>query len=130
MSKYFVLFFFFLFLLKNIDCGYLLELPHWSSSNKYSQSIFWAEIWKISEMLSENFHFLLVKCSVYLNRRVFVMIFFRCVSFRVNMVGLSPLCSVYVIRDEHRLLIVSENQTASSALYSLVGNKSIPDLYK
>ena len=28
---------------------------------------------KISEFLSENFHFLLVKFSVYLNRLVFVM---------------------------------------------------------
>ena len=23
---------------QNIDCGYLLELPHWGSSNKYPQS--------------------------------------------------------------------------------------------
>ena len=35
--------------------------------------MFWAEMWKISEFLSENFHFLVVKFSVYLNRRVFVM---------------------------------------------------------
>ena len=28
---------------------------------------------KMSEFLSENFHFLVVKFSVYLNRRVFVM---------------------------------------------------------
>ena len=34
----------------------------------------WAEIWKISEFLSENFQFLVVKISIYLNRRVFVMI--------------------------------------------------------
>ena len=25
---------------QNIDCGYLLELPRWGSSNKYSQSMF------------------------------------------------------------------------------------------
>ena len=43
-------------------------------SNGYPQSMFWAEIWKISEFASENFHFLVVKFSVYLNRRVFVMI--------------------------------------------------------
>ena len=36
---------FFLFLLKNIDCGYLLELPQRGSSNEYPQSMFWAEIW-------------------------------------------------------------------------------------
>ena len=33
-----------LFLLKNIDWEYSLELPPWGSSNKYSQSMFWAEI--------------------------------------------------------------------------------------
>ena len=31
---------FIIFLLKNIDCGYLLELPQWGSSNKYPQSLF------------------------------------------------------------------------------------------
>ena len=25
---------------QNIDCGYLLELPQWGSSNKYPQSMF------------------------------------------------------------------------------------------
>ena len=34
--------------------------------------MFWAEIWRISEFLSENFHFLVVKFSVYLNRHVFI----------------------------------------------------------
>ena len=38
--------------------------------------MFWAEIWKISEFLSENFQFLEVKFSIYLNRRVFVMLQF------------------------------------------------------
>ena len=46
---------FFLFLLKSIDCGYSLELPRWGGSNEYQQSMFWAEIRKISEFLSENF---------------------------------------------------------------------------
>ena len=63
----------FLILLKNTDCGYSLELPRWGSSNKYPQSMFWAEIWKILEFLFENFPFLAVKFSIYLNRRVFVM---------------------------------------------------------
>ena len=63
----------FLFLLKNIDCRYSLESPRRGGSNEYLQSKFWAEIWKISEFLSENFHFLVLKFSVYLNRRVFVM---------------------------------------------------------
>ena len=41
----------FLFLLKNIDCGYSLEPPRRGGSNEYPQSMFWAEIWKISEFL-------------------------------------------------------------------------------
>ena len=39
----------FLFLLKNIDCGYSLEPPRRGGSNEYQQSMFWAEIWKISD---------------------------------------------------------------------------------
>ena len=35
---------FVLFLLKNIDCGYSLELPRRGGSNGYPQSVFWAEI--------------------------------------------------------------------------------------
>ena len=63
----------FLFLLKNIDCGYSLVSPR-RGSNEYTQSMFWAEKWKISSFfLSENFQFLEVKFSIYLNRRVFVM---------------------------------------------------------
>ena len=65
----------FLFLLKNRDCGYSLEPPHRGGSNGYPQSVFWAEIWKMSEFLSESFQFLVVKFSIYLNRRVFVMWF-------------------------------------------------------
>ena len=39
-------YFFFLFLLQNIDCGYSLELPHWGGSNLYPPSMFWAKIRK------------------------------------------------------------------------------------
>ena len=53
---------------------YSLEPPRRGGSNEYPQSMFWAEIGKISDFLSENFHFLVVKFSVYLNRRVFVML--------------------------------------------------------
>ena len=55
----------FFFLLKNIYCGYSLEPPRRGGSNEYPQYMFWAEIWKL--------HFLVVKFSEYLNRRVFVM---------------------------------------------------------
>ena len=66
----------FLIFAQKIDCGYPLEPPHRGGSNEYPQSMFWAEIWKISDFfLSENFHFLVVKFSVYLNRHVFVMRF-------------------------------------------------------
>ena len=63
-----------LFLLKNIDCGYSLEPPLRGGTNEYPQSMLWVEIWKISEFLSENFQFLVVTISIYLNRRVFIMI--------------------------------------------------------
>ena len=35
--------------------------------------MFWAEIWKISNFFSENYHFLVIKFSVYLKRHVFIM---------------------------------------------------------
>ena len=68
----------FLVLLKNIDCGYSLEPPRrgvlTSTHNlcfelKYEKhiSVF------LFFFLSENFRFLEVKFSIYLNRRVFVM---------------------------------------------------------
>ena len=66
---------------------YLLEPPRRGGSNEYPQCMFWVEIWKISDVfylfffffffffffLSENFMFLEVRFSIYLNRRVFVM---------------------------------------------------------
>ena len=61
---------------QNIDCGYLLELPHQGSSNEHPHSIFWAKYEKYwNFFFSENFHFLVVKFSVYLNRHVFIMTF-------------------------------------------------------
>ena len=67
----------FLFLLKNIDCGYSLEPPRRGGSNEYPHSMFWAEIGKISEffiwLFSFFFFFFWVKFSVHLNRHVFVM---------------------------------------------------------
>ena len=48
---------FFLFLLNNIHCGYSLEPPRRGGSNKYQQSMFWAEIWKILEFFFWNFSF-------------------------------------------------------------------------
>ena len=62
-----------LFLLKNIDCGYSLKPPRQGGSYKYLQSMFWPEIWKISESFIWKISFSVVKFSVYLNRRVFVM---------------------------------------------------------
>ena len=63
----------FIFLLKNIDCGYSLEPPRRGGSNEYPQSMFWAEIWKLPEFFIWKFSFLMVKFSIYLNRHVFVM---------------------------------------------------------
>ena len=48
---------FFLFLLKNIDCGYSLEPPLRGCSSESPQSMFWAEIWIISEFLTDVFKY-------------------------------------------------------------------------
>ena len=62
-----------LFLLENINCGYSLEPPRRGGSNEHPQSMFWAEIWKISEIFVWKFSVLGGEFSIYLNRRVFVM---------------------------------------------------------
>ena len=65
----------FLISAQNIDCGYTLEPPRWGGSNEYPQSMFWAEIRKMSEFFYlKIFSFMEVKFSIYLNRRVFVML--------------------------------------------------------
>ena len=64
----------FLFLLKNIDCGYSLEPPRRGGSNEYHSLCFEQKYEKYQNFLSENFQFLVVKFSIYLNRRVFVML--------------------------------------------------------
>ena len=51
----------------------LVRTARRGGSNEYPQSMFWAEIWKISEFLYKNFQFLEMKFSIFLNRRVFVM---------------------------------------------------------
>ena len=45
----------FLFSAQNIDCGYSLEPHRRGGSNEYQQSMFWAEIWKISEFFIWKF---------------------------------------------------------------------------
>ena len=45
----------FLISAQNIDCGYLLEPPRWGGSNEYPQSMFWPEIWKISDIFIWKF---------------------------------------------------------------------------
>ena len=46
---------FFFFLLKNIDVDTHYKRTGRGGSNENPQSMFWAEIWKISEFLSKNF---------------------------------------------------------------------------
>ena len=64
---------FFLFLLKNIDCGNSLELPHRGGPNEYPIYVLSRNMKNISFFLSENFQFLEKKFPIYLNSRVFVM---------------------------------------------------------
>ena len=47
----------FLISAENIDCGYSFEPPRRGGSNEYPQSIFSAEIWKISEFFIGKFSF-------------------------------------------------------------------------
>ena len=63
----------FLISAQNIDCGYSLEPPRRGGSNEYHNLCFGAEIWKISELFIWKFSFFSGK-TVYLNRRVFVML--------------------------------------------------------
>ena len=42
---------------QNMDCGYSLEPPRGGGSNEYPQSMFWAEMWKISEFFIWKFSF-------------------------------------------------------------------------
>ena len=65
----------FLFLLKNIDCGYSLKPPLRGGSNKYHNLCFEQKYDKYQNFSSESFHFFVVKFTIYLNRRFFVMIF-------------------------------------------------------
>ena len=50
----------FLISTQSIDCGYPLEPPRRGGSNEYPQSVFWADIWKISEFFIWKFFIFLV----------------------------------------------------------------------
>ena len=47
----------FLISAQNIDCGYSLEPPRRGGSNQYPESMFWSEIWKLSEFFIWKFSF-------------------------------------------------------------------------
>ena len=61
------------FLLKNIRCVYSLEPPRRGGSKSTPNLCFEQKYEKYQSFLSENFQFLELKFSIYLNRRVFVM---------------------------------------------------------
>ena len=63
----------FLFSAQKHSLWYSLEPPRWGGSNECPQSMFWAEIWKISEFLIWKISVFQVQFSIYLNRHVFVM---------------------------------------------------------
>ena len=67
---------FFIFLLTNIHCRYLLELPHRGSSNKYQQSIFFGRNKKNNVYpCKPQFYYIKVEFKgSKLHRHVFVMI--------------------------------------------------------
>ena len=63
---------FFFFLLKNIDYGYSLEPPRRGGSNEYHNLCFEQKCKNINFYL-KTFSFFVMEFSIYLNRRVFVM---------------------------------------------------------
>ena len=66
-------YYFFLFLLKNINCGYSLEPSRWGGSNEYPQSMFRTEIWKYIRVFIWKLSVFAGEISIYLNKCVFVM---------------------------------------------------------
>ena len=66
---------FFLFLLKNIDCGYTLEPPRQGGSNKYPQSMFEQKYEKYQNFCLKTFSFWWWNFQY---RRVFVMWYVLC----------------------------------------------------
>ena len=63
----------FLISAKNIHRGYSLEPPRRGGSNEYHNLCFEQKYEKCQSFLSENFQFLIVKFSIYLNSHAFVM---------------------------------------------------------
>ena len=63
----------FLNLLKTIGCGYSFEPSRRCGSNEYHNLCFEQKYEKYQNFLSENSQYLVVKFSIYLHRRVFVM---------------------------------------------------------
>ena len=63
----------FLILLKNTDCGYSLEPPDEAVLTSTHNLCFEQEFEKYQNFLFKIFPFLVVKFSIYLNRRVFEM---------------------------------------------------------
>ena len=61
----------FLISAQNIDCVYSLEPPRRGGSNEYHNLCFVQKYEKYQNFLSEIFHFLVVKYSILLYRRVF-----------------------------------------------------------
>ena len=88
---------------QNIDCGYSLEPRRRGGSNDYPQSMFCEAVLTSTHNLCfeqkyekyhfylKSFHFLVVKFSIYLKRRVFVMVCFLYVSLWLLAAGLCSL---------------------------------------
>ena len=91
----------FLISAENTDCGYSLEPSRRDGSNNYPQSMFWAEIWNLPEFFiwkfSFFFFFFVVKFSIYLNRRVFVIVFTNFAVLAARGEGGNSISSVSVL---------------------------------
>ena len=110
----------FLFLLENIDCVYSLEPPRRGGSNEYPQSMFWAEIWIISEFLYENFHFFGGKIFNIFEQACFP----NAVFFSTDRSKAVPLLQFFVCASvkfvRHYLFFISPSFGASGRLFFLI----------
>ena len=91
--------YFFLFLLKNIDCGR-------GGSNEYPQSMFWAEIWTISEFLSKNCHFFVTSVNRCYHEKKEYWYWSRKVFFSLQIRPLRTFCAVCLL--VHGLKLLTE----------------------
>ena len=106
----------FLFLLKNIDCGYTLEPPHRGGSNAYSQSMFWTGIWKISDFFIWKFS--LFGCKIF---NIFVQACFRNVMILTQLKIVVSILLVITIQMVSTMITIVRVDPGAGNIYLNIG---------